>query len=645
MHSDDIRQAFFDFMTESPRNHAIIPNVSLVPVNDPSLLFVNSGMFPLVPYLLGEKHPQGVRLCNFQRSLRTSQEEIEEIGDNRHTLMFEMMGNWSLGDYFKREQISWILELYTQHFQLDINRIYVSVFAGDNDAPRDTEAIEHWQKAFSTQGIEDASVGPDTLQGNKKHGSGQAINFGGSVRIFAYGKDANWWQRGEAAGELGGPDSEIFYDTGSEHRSEFGEHCHINCDCGRFIEIGNNVFMQYRLDDNLNWQELVTKNIDFGGGFERVVMCSQGKKDIFETDLYADILARISEISGKEYKSAGEDNEFTAHFRVLADHIRAASFIIADGINPSNKDQGYILRRLIRRMVRRARYLELERNFSVELAQIVIKRFERIYPHLKEQEGRILNELEKEEIKFARTLQKGLKELQRFTGRGEEITGQKAFHIYETYGFPLEMIIEELKSGSTNDSGDFDSVKQEHLELEFRQIQEQMREQSRMGAEHKFKGGLADTSEKTTALHTTHHLLLAALQQVLGKHVKQRGSNITAERLRIDVSHDDKINEAEIRDVEQIVNEQIHEGLTVEKQTMPRAAAEEIGAEMEFGKKYGDLVDVYFIKNDQGEVFSKEFCGGPHVTSTNEIAKFGQFKIVKEESNGNGVRRLKAVLA
>jgi alanyl-tRNA synthetase len=558
--------------------------------------------------------------------------------------MFEMMGNWSLNEYFKEEQIKWVLDLYVNRFKLDVNKLYVSVFAGDTDAPRDDDAIRFWQEQFNEYDIA-AEVGPDTAQGEKSRGSGESVDFGSTIRIFAYGKDANWWQRGEAPGELGGPDSEIFYDTGNAHDPKYGKYCHVNCDCGRFIEIANNVFMQYRLDDNMLWQPLTQTNIDFGGGFERVVMAAQNKQDIFETDLYSDILERIAEISGKSYKTDGKQNEFTAHFRVLADHIRAASFIIADGINPSNKDQGYILRRLIRRMVRRARYLELERNFSVELAQIVIKRFEKIYPHLKEQEGRILNELEKEEIKFARTLQKGLKELQRFTGRGEEITGQKAFHIYETYGFPLEMIIEELKSELVNDSGDFDSVKQESLEQEFALVQEQMREQSRMGADQKFKGGLADTSDKTTALHTTHHLLLAALQQVLGKHVKQRGSNITSERLRIDVSHDDKISEAEIHDVEAIVNEQIHAELTVEKKTMPRAAAEELGAEMEFGKNYGDLVDVYFIKNDQGEVFSKEFCGGPHVQNTKELAEFGQFKIIKEESNGNGVRRLKAVLA
>jgi len=636
--SEQIRQAFFDFMTESPRSHQIIPNVSLLPVNDPTILFTNSGMFPLVPYLLGETHPKGKRLCNFQRSFRSAQKDIAEIGDNRHTSMFEMMGNWSLGDYFKKEQIPWVFELYTKCFGLDPKRIYVSVWGGDNVVPRDEESIELWKKTFKTHGIEaefteDLSQIPENLEASETH----------KFRIFPYGKSDNWWQRGEAPGELGGPSSELFYDLGQIAIKQ--DQYHINDDSGRFIEVGNSVFMEYKLDENMQWQRLTQKNVDFGGGFERVVMCAQEKQDLFETDLYTPIIEEISKLSGKEYKTGEKDNEFTPSFRILADHIRAATFIIADGVIPANKDQGYILRSLIRRMVRTSRKLEIQGNFTVDLSKAVIKRMSEHYPQLIENQGQVFNELEKEELKFAKTLDKGLKELQKYTAMGASISGKDAFFIYETYGFPIEMILEELSSSTVNDKGDLSEKQKEVIMREFNEQLNIHKAQSREGADKKFKGGLADHSEKTTALHTTHHILLAVLQEKLGNHVKQRGSNITAERLRIDFSHNDKIDEIMLQDIVDSVNEYLQHDLVVEKKIMPKEEAEKIGAEMEFGKTYGDLVTVYFIKdNNSGSIISKEFCGGPHVTNVEEIRKFGTFHIIKEESSGSGVRRIKATL-
>jgi len=635
MKSSEIRLAFETFWNDN-KNHAKIENVSLIPVNDPTILFTNSGMFPLVPYLLGEKHPKGTRLFNFQRCLRTSYDELEEIGDNRHTLMFEMMGNWSLGDYFKEEQIPWIFTLYTKYFKLDPNKLFVSVFAGDDNAPRDTTSIALWQKEFKKVNIH-AEVGPNTSHGSKATGPGVLIDFNSDLRIFPYAGDANWWQRGDAPGELGGPDSEIFYDTGRAHDTKYGKHCHINCDCGRFIEIGNNVFMQYKLDNNGAWKELVQKNIDFGGGFERIVMISQNKNDIFETDLFWPIIQKLEDLSGEKYIS-NNSNETTKNFRIIADHIRGSVFILADGITPSNKDQGYILRSLIRRMIRKAKLLNLTNNFTIELAKVVIKTFKDAYPHLLTNQNTIINELEKEEIKFASTITKGIKELQKLTGKGITIDGKIAFNIYETYGFPIEMIIDEISDSMTK-------KEKESLFIDFDKAKESHRKNSRKGAEQKFKGGLLDSSTETTALHTTHHLLLAALQQVLGSHIKQKGSNITADRLRIDFSHNTKLTASEVEEVENIVNKMILANVDIVKQILPKSEAEKLGAQMEFGQKYGDMVNVYSIKNiDNDEYYSIEFCGGPHVSNTKEIQALGLFKITKQKNIGSGLRRIKGIL-
>lgn len=612
------------------RDHKIIPNVSLVPNVDSTLLFVNSGMFPIAPYLSGQPHPEGKRLANIQRCIRMTEKELAEIGDNRHTLMFQMLGNWSLGDYFKKEQIPWCMKLHVEEYGLDPNRLYVTVWAGDDLVPRDDEAIELWINSFKEYGVdaefnENIEDIPKDLKAGKKH----------KIRIFPYGKSDNWWQRGEAPGELGGPSSEIFYDTGIIEREQ--KKYHINDDSGRFLEVGNNVFMQYKLDEKLNWKPLDQKNIDFGGGFERVVMCIQEKTDIFETDLYEPIIQKLEEFSGKSYKTKGKENEFTSSFRVIADHLRASVFLIADEVHPSNKDQGYILRRLIRRAIRFARNLEIEQNFTPVVADTIVTLYKEQYPHFNERIDAIYNEFEREEMKFRKTLTKGLKELEKIRGKGVEIDGKKAFWLYETFGFPLEMSLEELALK--------DEKKEIKIKKDFDSELETHQAKSRAGAERKFKGGLADHSTETTRLHTAHHILLAALRQVLGPHVHQRGSNITNERLRIDFSHDDKMTDEEKQEVEKIVNNIIDKNLIIERKVMPKDEAEKIGAEMEFGAEYGDLVTVYLIKDPEtNEYFSREFCGGPHVDNTGELAKSGRFRISKEQSSSAGIRRIKAKL-
>ncbi len=680
--SDEIRKRYIRYWTEAPRDHTKIPNVSLVPNIDSTLLFVNSGMFPLAPYLGGEAHPSGKRLVNFQRCLRTKADEVQEIGDNRHTLMFEMMGNWSLGDYFKEEQIPWMLKLYVEEFGLDPHRLYVSVWAGDDNVARDDEAIKLWQQAFAEYGIkaefsDDIYKVPETMQDGQGH----------EYRIFPYGAKDNWWERAHAPGELGGPTTEIFYDTGFVEREQ--EQYDINDDSGRFLEIGNSVFMTYTLDENLNWQPLKQKNVDFGGGFERVVMCAQDKRDIFETDIFKPVIDRIAAVAGKEYKTNGEVNEFTEAFRIVADHGRIVTFLIADGVQPGGKDQGYILRRFIRRLVRFGKVLGIENDFTSEVAKAFIDRMEEAYPHLRTNENSIISTLQKEEEAFRKTLNRGLKEVEKLKeeyvdsdGKGELIDGKSAFNLYETYGFPLEMTLEGL--GLTEEDEKYAIISKEFAEAE-----KAHRDLSRAGAEQKFTGGLADSSKEVTKLHSAHHILLRALQIVLGDHVKQRGSNITGERLRIDFSHEEKLTDDEKLNVEGIVNKVIQTGYKMFPIMLRKADAEKLGAEMEFGQKYPDNVKVFMIydhtelnnsiedeikrlnpnwtpenagKGEAGnlpldidqkvidtiknDAFSMEFCGGPHVQNTNELGAEGRhFSIQKEQSSGSGVRRIKGVLS
>jgi len=682
--SEQLRKDFIDFWTNAPRNFKEVPNVSLVPNIDSTLLFVNSGMFPLAPYLGGQPHPLGKRLVDIQRCLRTNYDEWIEIGDNRHTLMFEMIGDWSLGDFTKADQIPWILEFWVKICGMDPKRLYVSVFEGDVDAPRDNESIELWQKAFAIYGVK-AEFSEDIHNIPKNLTEGENWPY----RIFPYSKKKNWWERAHSPGELGGPTSEMFYDMGVIETVD--DTYHVNDDSGRFIEIGNNVFMEYKLDSDMKWQALEQKNIDFGGGFERVNMIVQGRKDIFETDIYESVIAKVEELSRKSYKTEGKDNEYTRYFRILADHSRAATFILADGIYPSNKDQGYILRRFIRRLVRYGLKLGIDQDFTKDLAIAVIAKMSYAYPHLKENEAMIIDEIEKEEIKFRRTLDQGLKEFNKIIELIQTLVnrkqlqldyskstlkiydnvemnfGQIMFFMYETYGFPSEMFIDELSAwnhieeearkltGSTVVV--FPRLNEDEINnlLESFKIEElKHREQSRSGAEQKFKGGLADGSVETTKLHTAHHLLLAAMQKIIDSNIKQRGSNITSERLRMDFNFDRKLTPEEIQDVENFVNTAIESAFAVERIEMPKAEAEQIGAQMEFGLKYPDIVSLYVVGDKEtinlkewnsDKIISKEFCGGPHVSNTSELAEGGKkFKIIEQENVGADIKRIKAKL-
>lgn len=578
MTSNEIRQRFLDFFEK--RGHAILPSASLVPRNDPSVLFNTAGMQPLVPYLLGEQHPQGVRLASCQKCVRTG--DIEEVGDNRHLTFFEMLGNWSLGDYFKKEAISWSYEFLTSKEEglgLDPARLYITVFEGDDNAPRDLEAVEMWKQ------------------------------FVPEHRIYFLPAKNNWWSPGDNG--PCGPDTEMFYDvTGT-----LGDLTHDQFvaadDRGEVVEIWNDVFMEYEKKNGAVVGKLSKKNVDTGSGLERITMVVQGKPTLFETDLFAPALAVISQESEAYSERAA---------RIVADHIRTALFLLADGVIPGNKDQGYVLRRLIRRAVVQARTLSLQNGTLTRIAELYQEQYKEQYPEVAP--IGLVETLKGEEEKFRKTLEAGIKEFEK---------GVDPFILATTYGFPIE-ITEELakEKGLILDRSAFDIQMKAHQAA------------SRAGAEQKFKGGLAHTSEQTTKLHTAHHLLLAALQQVLGKDVKQRGSNITEERLRIDFSFDRKMTDEEKKEVEKIVNDAIAANYPVVRREMPRHEAEKIGAEMEFGTKYPDIVSVYFIEDSAGNHVSKEFCGGPHVEHTGVL---GVFKIQKEEAVAAGIRRIKATLS
>lgn len=636
---NDIRAKYLAYMQE--RGHEVIPSSSLVPQNDPTTLFTGSGMQQLMPYLLGEAHPKGTRLTDSQKSFRA--EDIEEVGDNRHTTFFEMLGNWSLGDYFKKEQLPWLFGFLVDELGIDPNKLYVTVFQGDEATgiARDDESVAIWKDLFAQKGIAAEAV----VMGSEADGARLGMRGG---RIFFYDVKKNWWSRAGVpakmpAGEPGGPDSEIFFDFGTPHDAKFGAECHPNCDCGRFMEIGNSVFMQYirRAD---GFELLPKQNVDFGGGLERIAAAAAGTPDVFvAVDILADIIALVSHFSGKSY----DDSRYTRSFRIIADHMRAAVFMMGEGIRPSNTEQGYVLRRLIRRAALHAQKLDVadkdtEDSMLHRAAVLIIEYYKHAYPELEgeEQFTFITGELRKEELQFAKTLAEGTKEFEKAAAAGS-ISGEQAFLLFTTHGFPFELTQEMAhERGLTVDTEDFQARMKAHQDL------------SRSGSEQKFKGGLADASEETTRLHTAHHLLLRALQIVLGDHVKQRGSNITKERLRIDFSHTAKMTPEEIKKTEDIVNEQIQAALPMTRWSVTKEEAEATGAEHEFGAKYPDMVTVYMVGEvvpddfaaSAARAFSKEFCGGPHVTNTCELSKSGTFKILKEEASSAGVRRIKAVL-
>lgn len=623
----EIRQKFLAFYER--QGHIVIPSASLVPENDPTTLFTGSGMQPILPYLLGQKHPQGKRLANSQKSFRSG--DIDDIGDNRHTTFFEMLGNWSLGDYFKAEQLPWVFKFLTEEIGLDASRIYVTVFIGDDATgiARDTESAAIWKELFASKDI----IAKDVDMGTESHASEVGMQDG---RIFYYDVKKNWWSRSGVpaampVGEPGGPDSEIFYLFDQvEHDTKFGAYCHPNCDCGRFLEIGNSVFMEYQKvaggagevgtagSAGGSFSKLPQRNVDFGGGLERIAMASMNTADIFLLDVFTDLIDHLEILSGKKYADEKQS------FRIIADHMRSAIFLISDGVMPSNAERGYFVRRLLRRAIRYWGKLGIKKSISIVVGDI-LKHYADAYPDVFKNKEMIVHIIAEEETKFHQTLAQGLKEFEK---------GVDPFILFSSYGFPIELTLDLAKERGKNvDVAAFKEKMKQHQDL------------SRAGSEKKFKGGLADTSEKSVQYHTATHLLNAALHSVLGNHVSQKGSNITPERLRFDFSHPTKMTDDEKKRVEDFVNDAIKRGLPVAVREMPKAEAEKLGAIHAFGEKYGEIVTVYTIGADTsgaGAPVSREFCGGPHVSNTSELA--GHFKIVKEEAVSAGVRRIKAVL-
>lgn len=624
MKANDIRKRYLKFF--EGQGHAVIPSSPVVPENDPTTLFTGSGMQPLVPYLLGEPHPAGTRLVNSQKSFRA--EDIDDVGDNRHTTMFEMLGNWSLGDYFKKEQLPWFFTFLTEEVGLDPKRLYVTVYSGaeELDIPKDTEAGGIWKKLFAEKGID----AKDVEFGTEERAAELGMQGG---RIFYYG-DKNWWSRSGApgnmpAGEPGGPDSEVFYEFEHiKHDSKFGKQCHPNCDCGRFLEVGNNVFMEYKKAADGSFEKLAKQNVDFGGGLERIVAVSEGTDDIFKTDLFRPIIDRIEKASGKRYATATSEEKRA--FRIVADHIRAAVFVLDAGILPSNTDQGYVLRRLLRRAVRYVDALSIPEMTISKISEGVAEVYVGVYNSILANRKAIITAIDEEEAKFRKTLEHGLKEFQKLEQSADKtISGKDAFVLFSTYGFPFEMTKELAgERGMRIDEKGFKAEFEKHREL------------SRAGAEQKFKGGLADQAEMTVKYHTATHLMLAALRRVLGDHVEQKGSNITAERIRFDLSHAEKMTDAEKQEVERLVNEAITDDLSVVYEDLPLEEAKKRGATGVFDDRYGETVRVYRIGSET-KPFSFEICGGPHVEHTGGM---GRFRIKKEESVASGVRRIKAVL-
>ncbi len=608
MTSQEIRAKYLKFFEE--RGHKIVPSASLVPDNDPTTLFTGSGMQPILPYLLGQIHPQGTRIVDSQKSFRTV--DIEEVGDNRHTTFFEMLGNWSFGDYFQEEQLSWIFEFLTSELKLDPKKLFVTIFNGDeeNNLLKDTNAGVVWQRLFKEKGIDAEIVEMGTEEQAAEKGMGNG-------RIFYYGAK-NWWSRAGVPnkmpiGEPGGPDSEMFYLFEEvEHDTKFGRFCHPNCDCGRYLEIGNSVFMQYLKVGEKKFEMLPKKNIDFGGGFERIAMAALNSSDIFGIDILKGTIEALEKISGKKYS----DPLYKKSFRIIADHTRASVFLIGDGVIPSSADQGYFVRRLLRRAVRQCDVLGIKENTLAGLVDIILSYYIDAYPETFAKKDLIKREISTEEEKFRKTLKDGLKQFEK---------GEDPFILFSTYGFPIELTQELAKEKNvTVDLEQFNQKMKEHQDL------------SRAGSEQKFKGGLADTSEQSVRYHTATHLLHYALRTVLGPHVEQKGSNITPERLRFDFAHPTKMTDEEKKKVEDIVNEKIQAAITVENKIMPKDEAIKAGALHFFNEKYPDQVSVYFIGD------SIEFCGGPHVKNTKEL---GVFKIAKEEAVSAGVRRIKATLS
>ena len=626
MNAQEIRKAYLEFCQKN--GHEVIERASLILKDDPTTLFTGSGMQPLLPYLLGEKHPKGVRLTDSQTCLRA--QDIDDVGDNRHTTFFEMLGNWSLGDYFKEQQIRQFFEFLTDVVGLDPSKIYVSCFIGNKkyNIPRDDESAEIWQKVFAEKGIDAKIVELDTAE------NGDKLGLQGG-RIFFYNDKENWWSRGGGLdstpiGDPCGPDSEVFYDFGEEnHDASFGE-AHPASDSGRFMEIGNQVFMQYRRTEDGSFEPLEKKNVDFGGGLERIAAAKINNPDVFQISLMKPIIEKLEEISGKKY------DENKVSMRVIADHLRSATFLAVDECIPSNKEQGYVMRKFIRRAMAKAFDLGVEDNFVEQIVPVIVSIYAPDYKEVALKSDEIIAVMVKEEKAFRRTLRKGLRELEKFSKEG--LTGAGLFQLYDTFGFPLELSTEEAVRHKISLSKNW----REEFDIKMKE----QRERSQTASKGKFKGGLEGQTLEHRKLHTATHLMNAALHNMFKGQIAQKGSNINAERLRFDFTFDRKLTDEEKQQIEDTVNDQISKGLEVSWAEYPTDyALNELKAIGVFGDKYGENVKVYIMKAEGETPFSIEICGGPHVDNTQELAEGGKkFKIVKEQSSSAGVRRIKAVL-
>lgn len=625
MNAETIRNEYLKFFEQ--RGHKVIRRAPLVLHDDPTTLFTGSGMQPIIPYLLGEPHPDGVRVADSQTCLRA--QDIDDIGDNRHTTFFEMLGNWSFGDYFKEQQIEWMFEFLDTVVQLDMSRLYVTCFIGapEYGVDKDTEAANVWKRLFESKGL---SSGEAEI-GSEEDGYRRGINDG--ERIFYYDGSKNWWSRNGApettpVGDPCGPDSEMFYDFGTPHNPEYGEKCHPNCDCGRFMEIGNNVFMAYRKVAEGKFEPLEHPNIDHGSGLERIAAAKLNDPDVYKISLMWPIIEKLEKLSGKKYDSHQES------MRVISDHLRAATFLAVDGCVPSNKQQGYVMRRLIRRAMVKAFDLGVEQNFMQEIVPVIADLYHDDFPEVAESRDDVIAVLIKEEKAFRQTLRKGLQQMAKLAGDG--LTGNEVFTLYDTYGFPVELSIEEAYKQEINLS--------EKWREEFDSKMAEQRARSQTAAKGDFKGGLGGHTMQHKKYHTATHLLQSALREIFGSELRQHGSNITEERLRFDFNLDRKMTLDEIARAEELVNGWIVDNLTVTYKMYPTQVALDMGAIGPFGERYDEQVKVYQM-SEGDNVASLEICGGPHVDHTGQLAEDGKkFKIVKEEASSAGIRRIKAIL-
>lgn len=636
MTAQEIRKKYIEFFVS--KGHTQIPRALLVPKDDPTTLFTGSGMQPLVPYLLGKEHPEGKKLVNSQTCLRA--QDIDEVGDNRHTTFFEMLGNWSMGDYFKREQITYFFEFLVEHVGLDPNKLYVSCFIGSKEygIEKDEEAANIWKELFESKGISAKIVDV----GSAKVGDEEGMQGG---RIFFYDDGENWWSRNGGlkttpVGDPCGPDSEVFYDFGDDnHDASYGQP-HPASDSGRFMEIGNQVFMQYRRTES-GFEPLENKNVDFGGGLERIAAASINSPDVFKISLLWPIIEKLEKLSSKTYAKE------TEAMRVIADHLRAATFLAVDGVTPSNKEQGYVMRRFIRRAMVKAFDLGVEQNFLQEIVPIIADLYHEDFPEVANNRDKIIEVLVKEEKAFRQTIRKGYHQMDKFLNHSNKknqngqvvIGGEEVFILHDTYGFPVEITKEVIQERLTLFNLD------ESWEEDYKKLMKEQRERSQTASKGVFKGGLEDHSEDTKKHHTATHLMYEALRQVLGDHVIQRGSKVTADRTRFDFSHDQKMTDEEKKQVEDIVNQQIQQDLSVTWAEYKTEEAFKLGAKGAFGDKYGETVKVYTMGKEGEKPFSIEICGGPHVEHTGQLGEGGKhFKITKEKSSSAGVRRIEASL-